>query len=316
MKRLLLLTVLLVIGYWIFRHNPPEGAVGPRASINKSGEPSEPEPSAPRPEPSRWGQLRSIIESDNVPIRFYGVVLDESGVPLPGVEVAWRVLKAGSFVPSLGLASRADGTMRTDAKGRFSVSESGSSINIGSLLKAGYREAPRMSRTYGYGSKSVPHQPDEGNPERFVMVKDGALASLNVNVLLKFDWDGSEKEFEIGTKTFSEKIILIPSKEPQKPGERGYNWKLILKAKNGQLILGKNGDAPLAPDSGYADEIVLKQNAGPGWWGNADALLYLKTNSGKYAEIKIIAYADRGMESSATGRLTLRWNPAGGRAFE
>ena len=173
-----------------------------------------------------------------------------------------------------------------------------------------------MRGSYGYGSKSKPHLPDESKPERFLMVKDAAPSSKKTIVSLKFDWNGIPKEFEVGPKEFSEKIILVPLRAAQRPGERGYNWKLILKGKNGQLILGKQGDAPLAPESGYADEVVLKQDAGPSWVSNADALLYLKTNSGKYAEFRITAFTDAGIQDSITGRLSVRWNTDGGRTFE
>ena len=316
MKRFILLVALLLIGYWVFRQSPRDAADGASAPNVLAGKPSEPESRAPRPEPSKTEQLRSIIESDNAPIQFYGMVLDETGAPLSNVEVAWQVLKAGSFAVSLGLPTRAEGTVRTDADGKFSVTETGSSISIESFVKAGYKEARQMQASYGYGSNAAPHQPDELKPVRFLMVKDGAPASQKINVPMRFDWDGNAKDFEIGTKTFSEKIILIPSIEPQKPGETDLNWKLVLKAKSGQLILGKQGDAPLAPESGYADEVLLQKDFGAQRGSAAEALLYLKTDSGKYAELRITAYSDRGIESSVTGRLSLRWNPTGGRSFE
>lgn len=316
MKRVILWISLLMIGYWIIRQIVSDPAVGPYASKDLSSKPAESALAAPIPEPTKAEQLRSIIETDNVLIQFYGMVLDETGVPLPDVEVSWLVLKAGSFAPSLGLPTRAAGTVRTDAKGKFTINETGSSISFESFKKSGYSAARQMRASYGYGSSAAPHQPDEAKPVNFLMVKNGSTASIAVNVPLKFNWDGSAKEFEIGTTTFSEKVMIIPTREPQKPGERGYDWKLVLKVKSGQLIQGKNGDAPLAPDSGYSDEIILQQTAGPRWWSNADALLYLKTSTGKYAELRIIAYSDRGVESSVTGRLSIRWNQTGGRSFE
>jgi hypothetical protein len=315
MKRIILLVAVLLIGYWIIRQNPRDAADDASASTNV-GKPSKPEPRTQWAEPSRTEQLRSIIESDNVPIQFYGMVLDETGAPLPDVKVFWRVLKAGSFAPSLGLPTRSDGTVSSDADGKFSVKETGSSISIESFVKAGYKEARQIQASYGYGSNAAPHQPDKLKPVRFLMVKDGAPPSQKINVPMRFDWDGNAKDFEIGTKTFSEKITLVPSLEPHKPGEPDLNWKLILKAKSGRLILGKQGDAPLAPESGYADEVLLQKDFGGQRGSAAEALLYLKTDSGKFAELRITAYSDRGMESSATGRLSIRWNPTGGRSFE
>ena len=148
------------------------------------------------------------------------------------------------------------------------------------------------------------------------MVAEATQASIKLNVPLKFNWDGLPKEFEIGPKEFSGKIILIPTREPLKLGERIYNWKLVIRSKESQLILGENRDAPLAPESGYADNIVLEKDIEGQRGSKADALLYLKTNSGKYAEFRISAYSDRGVENSATGYIDIRWNLDGGRAFE
>ncbi len=319
MKRLAILIafVFLLIGYFIFHYNSPKPTEEPIISRRKNIKATSPSASslAP-PEQSRTEQLRSLIEFDNAPIEFYGLVVDENGSPISDVEVYWDVLKSGSFAPSLGLPTRADGMIRTNALGRFSVKETGSSLSIGNLIKMGYRQGRQMQGSYGYGSKSEPYQPDEVKPERFLMVAETTPPSVKLNVPLKFNWDGSPKEFEIGSKELSSKIILIPTCDPLKPGERIHNWKLVLKSKDGQLILGKNGDAPLAPDSGYADSIVLQTDIN-GQRGNAaDALIYLKTNAGKYAELRINAYSDRGVEDSITGRIHARWNPDGGRVFE
>lgn len=295
MKRIVLLLALLLIGYLLYlsyRQNLSKQAAEPIASISKKSEPPTRDvhaQSLPKSEPSRTEQLRSLIESDNAPIKFYGLVVDEEGRPLSDVEVSWDVLKPGSFAPSLGMPTRANGKVFTNSLGEFSVAETGSSLSIESLIKKGYRQGRQMQGSYGYGSKSEPYQPNESKPERFLMVKDATRASIKLNVPLKFNWDGLPKEFEIGHKGFSNKIILIPTCELSKSDGRDYNWKLVIKAQNSQLILGKNGAAPLAPDSGYTDTIVLQNDIEGQRGSKADALLYLKTDSGKYAEFRISA---------------------------
>ena len=317
MKRIIFALVLLLIGYFIFHYNSSKPADEPGIPIRKNTKAtSSSASSAPKPEQLRTEQLRSLIELDNALIEFYGLVVDENGSPLSDVEVSWDVLKSGSFAPSLGLPTRANGIVRTNVLGRFSVEETGSSLSIRSLMKTGYRQGRQMQGSYGYGSKSEPYRPDDSKPERFLMVAEATQASIKLNVPLKFNWDGLPKEFEIGPKEFSGKIILIPTREPLKLGERIYNWKLVIRSKESQLILGENRDAPLAPESGYADNIVLEKDIEGQRGSKADALLYLKTNSGKYAEFRISAYSDRGVENSATGYIDIRWNLDGGRAFE
>lgn len=263
----------------------------------------------------RREQLKKLIETNDNRINFFGVVTDTEGRPLEDAEVTWRIIKSGAFAPSLGLPTRASGMQRTDSNGRFSIlNESGTTISIESLNYSGYHNIDNAARSFGYGN-AEPHKPDVLKPISFVMAKDGGQRSKKVNIPLKFAWDGLPKEFEIGTKGFSDKIILIPTRELTS-NERDYNWKLVIKAKDAQLILGNNEAAPLAPESGYADSIVLQTNVEGQWGSAADALIYLKTNAGKYAELRISAYSDRGVEDSITGRIHVRWNPVGGRAFE
>lgn len=317
MKRLLIALVLLLIGYFIFCYTSPKLTEQSIISIRKNTKATISSASSlSTPEQSRTEQLRSLIEFDNAPIEFYGLVVDENGSPLSDVEVSWDVIKSGSFAPSLGLPTRANGIIRTNALGKFSVKETGSSLSIGSLIKMGYRQGRQMQGSYGYGSKSEPYQPDEVNPERFLMVVETTQASVKLNIPLKFNWDGLPKEFEIGPKEFLCKIILIPTREPLKSDDRIHSWKLVIKSKDGQLILGKNGDAPLAPVSGYEDDIILQRDIDGQRGSKADALIYLKVDSGKYAEFRISAYSDRGLEDSAAGYIDVRWNPDGGRVFE
>lgn len=319
MKRIVVFIALvfLLIGNFVFHYNSPKPTEQTMISIRKNTKATSPSASSlPTPEQSRTEQLRSLIEFDNAPIEFYGLVVDENGSPLSDVEVSWDILKSWSFAPSLGLPSRANGIIRTNALGKFSVKETGSSLSIESLMKKGYRQGRQMQGSYGYGSKSEPYQPDEFKPERFLMVAETTQASVKLNVPLKFNWDGLPKEFEIGPKEFSNKIILIPTREPLKSDERIHNWKLMIKSKDGQLILGKTGDAPLAPVSGYKDSIIIQRDIDGQWGSKADALIYLKADSGKYAEFRISAYSDRGLESSAAAYIDVRWNLDGGRVFE
>jgi hypothetical protein len=260
--------------------------------------------------------LRRVIETNDKKIDFYGKVLDIDGKFLRDVEVSWDLLKSGSFEPSLGLPTGSSGITKTDSAGRFSVlNESGITIRVNSLTYPGYHNIDIAPRSFGYRN-AEPHQPDPTAPVSFVMIKDGGKRSLVFNESLKFDWDGGSKKISLGPSELLNQIILIPSRKPLIPGERVHEWKLVIKAQEGQLILGKNDGISLAPTSGYLDEIVLESDKGGQWGGKAEALLYLKTNAQTYAEIRLSAYSDRSSENSATGYVDIRWNPDGERAFE
>jgi hypothetical protein len=265
---------------------------------------------------SREEKLRKLIATNDKIVEFYGKVLDTSGKPLGAVEVTWNLIKSGSFEPSLGFPTGSRGIAKTDAAGLFSIlNESGVTLSIESLRYTGYHNIDTAARSFGYRN-AEPHQPNASTPIRFVMTKDGGTRSRKVNIPLNFDWDRTPKEFEIGFEEISEKIILIPSRELQKSGERGYDWKLSVRVNDGKLILGKPGEAPIAPDSGYSNEIVIRENAGENWMSNSNCLIYLKTNSGRYAELNLNVYSDRDINDSITGRIYVRWNVNGGREFE
>lgn len=271
---------------------------------------------AGHPLPIRNGGLKELIAGNDVAIKFYGKVTDQEGNPLEDVKVSWSLIKSGAFAPSLGFSSGSHGVVKTDAAGNFSIlHELGLTLSIESLRYSGYHRLMRNPRSYGYRN-AEPHEQDPNSPVRFVMVKDGGVRSRKLDLSLKFDWDGLSHEFGTGPEGFPNKIILTPTRQPVRPGERIHDWKLVIKVQDGQIVQGVNDGNSVAPTSGYFDEIVLEKDSQGQRGDTANALIYLKTNSGIYAELRLSAYSDRGIEDSATGYVDIRWNPDGGRVFE
>ena len=265
---------------------------------------------------SKREELRAILTADNVPIEFYGVVVDESGEPLEGVEVLWNIVKSGSFAPSLGLTTGSSGSMHTLNDGRFTINnETGSTLGIKSLSKVDYHELNGTVRSYGYGSTPEPHQPDQLNPVKYVMIRDGGNRSMKKRVPLRFDWDGTNKEIPISLPDRREVVILTPEITGQKPDSQDFDWSIKIQMKNAQLIVAKIGDARLAPINGYRSEIKLKNDVEGQRGSEANALIYFKTEDNRFGEMRFSAYSDRG-SSTNTGNLLIRWNPDGGRVFE
>jgi hypothetical protein len=265
---------------------------------------------------SKREELRALLEADNASIEFHGIVVNEFGEPLKEVEVSWSIVKSGSFAPSVGLAAGATGLVSTSTDGRFSITnETGVTLRITLLSKSGYHEVNRTVRSYGYGSNSEPHQPDQKNPERFVMIENGGTRSVRKEIPLRFDWDGKIKEIAIPLPGRNETMILVPEIVGQKQNLRYSNWSIKIQMKNAQLITGKSGDARLAPIDGYLPEINLRSDTDGQWGIKANVLLYIKTTDGRFGEIMFSAYSDRG-GSDPTGSLSIRWNPHGGRVFE
>jgi hypothetical protein len=261
MKKNLVVIILIVLGItaifiWI-QSSAPCDTIGKTADKKVSPK-AEPSPSMVTNEAfsSKREELRALLKADNAPIEFYGIVVNKSGKPLKEVEVSWNIVKSGSFAPSLGLATGATGLVRTSTEGRFSITnETGVTLGIKSLSKIGYHEVNRTVRSYGYGSNSEPHQPDQKNPERFVMIENGGTRSVKKEIPLRFDWDGKIKEIEIPLPGRNETMILTPEIGGQKQDARYSNWSIKIQMKDAQLITGKSGDARLAPIDGYLPQI-------------------------------------------------------------
>jgi hypothetical protein len=265
---------------------------------------------------SKSEELIALLKTDNVPIDFYGVVVDESGKPLTDVEVLWDIVKSGSFAPTLGLATGASGFRRTSSDGRFSVdNENGCSLEIKSLTKTGYHEINRTVRSFGYGSTPEPHQPIKTKPEKYVLIKDGGGRAVKKEIPLCFDWDGEMKEIEISLAGRNEMMIITPELRGKSLNARYSDWKIKIEMKNAQLITSRMGEARLAPIDGYLPAINLQNDTDGQWGSNASALIYIKTADNLFGEVIFCAYSDRD-SSSSTGSLSIRWNPEGGRVFE
>lgn len=315
MKRWVLLLIFIlalvaIFGYRRFSDQPPssqksEAQLKESSSFHSKSDEDK----------SRSNRLLSMLKSRNAEIKFYGVVVDEQGNPLPDVKVNWSAMRSGALAPALGLSTGDKGTTVTDSAGKFFIENSGTSLSINSLDKNGFREARQTNRTFGYGENAAPHQPDKSKPQQFLMIKEGGAPVYKKEMLLAFDWDGKPKEFEIGVKEFKETLILIPSRDPNITGQSNFYWKLVLRPKNGQVIRAKPDDAPLAPDSGYTHEIILG-DAESKKVGSANALFYLKTDSGKFVELRLSVNPRGDLADGMTADLSLRWNPHGGRTFE
>jgi hypothetical protein len=172
----------------------------------------------------------------------------------------------------------------------------------------------RDPRAFGYRN-AAPHQPDSAKPVRFVMVKDGGKRSEKYDVRLNFDWDGKVKKINIGKKDSLPEIQLIPTRLPVESGNFRYDWKLVIQVEEGGICKGINDGNSVAPESGYAKEVVVQADKNGLWFNNVEALIYFKTEAQVFFELRISAHADRGIDD-VTGRISVRRNTEGGRIFE
>ncbi len=147
--------------------------------------------------------LASKLANSNVPIEFFGVVVDQDGRPIADAEVTLSIARFDPSVPitmSSNYIKRFAITRVSDLQGRFSVrGERGSALYIEKVVHPDFLAIPERNWTYeryrkylGFdywdGSGNMIYVPDESNPAVLVLRKKGE------NRILGLSKGGSEKK--------------------------------------------------------------------------------------------------------------------------
>jgi hypothetical protein len=277
------------------------------------------------PSATRAEKMKIAVEAMNVPVVFYGKVVDQDNAPLAGVKVRVSVrnwhINATSNVdatfPEYEAVSGNDGCFQLDG-GR------GDSLNIELLDKATYEPEPKTRHTFGYTtSTSDPLRPDPNNPVVFRMWKADMKAQL-VTGSKRFSLvpDGRTYTIDllagaINESATAEGDLHISIKRPESAawGQR-YDWTLEVQVINGGVVEEMDGTSSMfrAPTDGYADKWRLDVKASDESWsyGTGQKRFYIKSRSGQnYGRLELEVYAYYLQDKQ--GRLNLTWtlNPAG-----
>jgi hypothetical protein len=121
-------------------------------------------------------QIKQVIEGMNVPIRFYGKVIDQDSNDLSGAKIVFRVMQPRTGIDFAIPKNMLTLERTTDANGNFSVEGiSGSDLHIESVVKDDYRLSPKTQLGYRYGQSPVPFYPNSQAP---VILECGKLEIL------------------------------------------------------------------------------------------------------------------------------------------
>lgn len=274
---------------------------------------------------SRADKLPGAVEAMNVPVVFFGKVVDQDNVPLAGVKVrasvrSWHVITTpdgdATFAPYEAV-SGSDGSFQIDG-GR------GNALTIEALEKDGYEPEPKALQGFGY-TTSDPLRPDPNNPVVFRIWKAEAKAQL-VTGSKRFSLipDGRTYTVDLATGAISESAtadgdLRVSLRRPETAawGQR-YDWTLDVQAINGGLVEETDGSSAMfrAPADGYASKWRLDAKATDESWSYGTGLkrFYIKSRGGRnYGRLELEAYAY--YLQNKQGRLNLTWavNPAGER---
>ena len=283
----------------------------PNASINSQSNDSE-------------ATLRQIVEEKNVAINFWGVVIDQNGKPLEGVNVYGNV-RTWYMTQTLNFDSRFPKVSAvSDSGGKFEMNSlQGDVLTISALEKEGYEPEPGSLRGFGYHT-SEKFSADPNNPIVFRMwKKDIKEPLITGEKFFKVIPDGRTYTIDFVKGNINESSnpngdlsVWIKRTDPQIG--RKYDWSFSVQAHDGGL--SKEADEYnsmyLAPEDNYTSVFEGNFLASEEHWGNAISgkRFYIKTRNGQvYGRIEIDVYASYG--NTGEGRFWIKYavNPTGSR---
>lgn len=240
---------------------------------------------------SRLEKLKSLLESKNAPVSFYGHVVDQESNGVAGVQILMSVRQWGFGGAFDSWGNKFPKFNRvTDSAGSFSLENvNGDSLTVESVTKEGYRLSPKTLKGYGYGDVSNPHYPDPQNPEVIKMWKLGESQQLVSHHLsgIGIPVDGQSVQFDLfnGKKVSSGgQLIVRLKRDPQTLPPRGprYDWSLELKIPNGGLVANQDEFMYQAPNGGYQEDFKFDMPKDATNWTTAiNQQFYIELESGK-----------------------------------
>jgi len=312
---------------WKEASSQPRSETNPPPSSNKTS--LAPQTAAEREK--QWAKeriegLRATIERANVPIEFWGKVVDQDGYPLEEVKIVAHSRETYEVVPGRGDIKFPKVQVMTDSAGMFKISGlRGDVLGLDSIEKEGYELSKKSEQIFQYRSSEpgLQYTPDSSQPVIYRMWKKGMAEPLIAHkVEQRIPYDGTPVLFDltIGKEVSSGgdlKVILTRNPQVIKWGDRNYEWKAKLEAVDGGIIETNDDFMYRAPEGGYesAIKIDMKPND-PKWAMGKRVQFYLKSRGGKhYARVAVNFMT--GSDKPKTGfSFTSYLNPTGSRNLE
>jgi hypothetical protein len=259
-------------------------------------------------------RIKNEIEAQNVPLDFYGRVIDQDSNSLPGVTIDvrirhWTTESFGS-IPEERI---------TDPDGRFDIHDAtGDGFGIEGFAKPGYQLEPNTKRNYGPvgGSYTSPvifkmwntnsHEHLITGEKSFQIVPDGRAYFVDLT------------KGTIAETGSSDLKLWVKRPEQISYGQR-YNWSCEADVLNGGLLAESDMGSSmyLAPIDGYTPSFQFEQTIGSGWSDTTgQRRFYIEfANGQEYGRLTIELMSYYNDQISGMIRLSYAINPSGSRVL-
>lgn len=273
--------------------------------------------------PSR--DIHAAVDAKNVPVEFWGKVVDQEDSPIQGVRAKARIRHWGMARLANPDASFFQKEATTGVDGLLHISgDNGDVLTLESLEKDGYEPEQGALRSFGYNtSQKVTSNPD--HPVVLRMWKTGTKQALvSADKAFELIPDGRTYTIDLlkGASSQSaeaEGDIRVWVKRPREValGQK-YDWSCEIQAVNGGLLDEPDvyASMSIAPEDGYNPQYDYGKKEIDRPWsdGIGNKRFYIKSRGGKvYGRVTIDLYAYYNSKAPARVRINYALNPTGSR---
>jgi hypothetical protein len=230
-------------------------------------------------------------QSGNVPITFYGKVLDQesNAVPRAKVNIAVSIVDIASWGGELKQAA-----LETDQNGTFTVTGFiANSLNISSIKKDGYELSKKAVRSYRYAISDHFH-PEPDHPVIFRMWKSAGKEQLVGSAWHgKIAGDGATNRFELNTGKANPNgnLQIICARVPAKSALHGhghFDYTVEIGVVGGAIQPTDDEFTYRAPENRYVPAFSIERKAdNVQWQPNFNQEFYIKTADGRYGRLHV-----------------------------
>ncbi len=262
--------------------------------------------------------MKLTIAQANVPIEFWGKVVDHNGEPIEGVKIDYRVEQPRTLWGSNTVVKN----IFTDGNGTFYIKDNGKGFSFQSFEKEGYRKTKGQAVSFAYSNSAEIYVPDKSEPKTYTLIKQAEMPGLiKSSELLRLNWDGLPVYYNLKTgylgKSGEIKITALRGGVEGKGRQARYDWSFKVEALNGGVLETTRDAVYLAPEKGYGSSWEYGSLLSSPKWKSGkqgDTYLFFKLENGNYGQLQINFYTRPGRRTS--GSITSYLNPSGGRILE
>lgn len=271
------------------------------------------------------------ITPNNVPLDFYGKVVDQNGKPVAGATIKIG-LEVGELTPvpnypqSLLERVRTDRvTAKSGADGTFNLSGFNAlGLDIQSIAKDQYKMSKNFRRSYYYVRSAEIFHPDQNNPVVFVLWEEGKRTSL-ISKDEHYDIRPGESyglDLETGSMAASSQgdVHFQLNRPKNIKRNRKFDWTFSIATRPGVQIRPIDEDyfaMTFPPADGYTNIYRDVQSSGESSWRKAGSKeFYVKReNRGSFAKMALVWDAIGAVSGPKTNEAGIRieytLNPSG-----